>query len=154
MLGGSASAAGLGESYHLVRYHISKPAPSFVSSYVVRKRFGNNNVSLTFQEKGGRYSELNLDDAANATASVNAGDYHLYVGGSNINMAFMDLFIRTQKLTKTNGRQEYAIMHKELLNKSFALGGKMVTASTSIDNAEKLLSIGIHRIIMLATPER
>ena len=59
-------------------------------------------ASISFDEKpgsGGWFSKLYLNKPTQATASVNAGDYRLYVGGHQINLAFLELF-KSMKLVK------------------------------------------------------
>ena len=49
-------------------------------------------------EPGGKFSDLYLQNACGSTASVNVGDYRLYVGGDHIHLAFLKLFEQSQQL--------------------------------------------------------
>ena len=100
---------------------------------------------MSFDEKpnaGGKFSELYLQKASHSTASVNAGDYRLYVGGAHINLAFLNLLTKTTNPNDTlpEIKKMYGDMHRDMLKQE--LGKGMVWPSipgsrTSIKGADR-----------------
>lgn len=93
----------------------------------------------------GQYPDIYLKEPRLNTASVNAGDYRLYVGGGSNNAAFAKLFIKHQPSPlKMNNKkwpynEDYQTIHTALLRGSRAAGGQIVSAS-EIPEANALLS--------------
>lgn len=66
------------------------------------------------------YTPIYYADAETNTASVNAGDYNLYVGGGSINLAF------AKELGLNPASNDYKQMHKALLKAAAATPGSLV----------------------------
>lgn len=95
-------------------------------------------LQFNFEPKPEGFPALYLDAPGRNTASCNAGDYRLYVGGGAINRAFGDLFKKHQGLQFDKVCEEYKQMHLELLQASRKAGRKLVSAK-DLPNAAALL---------------
>ena len=108
-------------------------------------------------ENGGSYSKLHTEDAQNNTASVNPGDYRLYVGGNSINLAFHRLFCGTGLCKEPQKmRDNFEQLHKDLLRQSLGDWNahglpETVAASGVLPNAkERLAEVGLVESICTA----
>jgi len=68
------------------------------------------------------YTPVFYDDPGTNTASVNAGDYNLYVGGGAINLAFL----KELGLPRSN---KYLDLHKAMLKAASSTPGQLVASS-------------------------
>ncbi|CAE7311970.1 unnamed protein product [Symbiodinium natans] len=81
------------------------------------------------------YTPIFYDDPTVNTASVNAGDYNLYVGGGAINLAFA----KELDLPRTN---KYQDLHKVLLSAAHRTPGQLLSSSeVQTDNLQAELGL-------------
>ena len=85
-------------------------------------------LTFEFETKPEGDPPLFLQDPRQTTASTNAGDYRLYVGGGAINKAFLSLLKQEQGLECEEVSEEYAQLHRALLHAS-RIAGKLVSAA-------------------------
>eukprot|EP00931_Biecheleriopsis_adriatica_P004363 TRINITY_DN106045_c0_g1_i1.p1 TRINITY_DN106045_c0_g1~~TRINITY_DN106045_c0_g1_i1.p1 ORF type:complete len:333 (-),score=73.06 TRINITY_DN106045_c0_g1_i1:81-1079(-) len=95
-------------------------------------------LQFEFEPKPEEHSALYLKDPARSTASCNAGDYRLYVGGGAINRAFGALFKKEHGLQFGKISEDYQTMHVELLEASRKAGRKLMAAKDVPQAAELL----------------
>ena len=126
---------------------------------------GRNEATMSFDEKptgGKKFSEVFLEKHEENTASVNAGDYKLYVGGQQINETFLDLISDALHDSGDKIKYEYQSMHRQILNASIKktwTGQRvpdLVWASEEIKNAKETFSkIGlIESLGMAGCPDK
>jgi hypothetical protein len=97
-------------------------------------------VRFSFEDQGpAKFPPLYLAAPAFSTASVNAGDYRLYVGGLAINEAFATLLHDEQSLCYNRNVWErwelarYTQLHHELLAASRKAGGAFVASANEAE---------------------
>jgi len=100
-------------------------------------------IQFDFEPEPESFSALFLDAPARNTASCNAGDYRLYVGGGAINKAFGDLFKKEQGLQFGRISEDYQQLHMELLHASRKAGRKLVSARDLPKAAEILPKLSL-----------
>ena len=94
-------------------------------------------AGFAFEKKPEAFPPLYLEEPERYTASCNAGDYRLYLGGGSINGAFGDLLACKQGLEMKNDflpsrkpvQMEYMELHQLLLKVSREQDGQLVAAS-------------------------
>eukprot|EP00930_Biecheleria_cincta_P059954 TRINITY_DN4566_c0_g1_i2.p1 TRINITY_DN4566_c0_g1~~TRINITY_DN4566_c0_g1_i2.p1 ORF type:complete len:324 (+),score=55.60 TRINITY_DN4566_c0_g1_i2:59-1030(+) len=96
-----------------------------------------NGIIFRFEPKPEQFSPLYLTDPTHATASTNAGDYRLYVGGGAINCAFLELLKQEQGLRCGKRSEDYMKLHHSLLCASRA-SGTLVSAADIPDGKHLL----------------
>ena len=103
---------------------------------------------FSFESMPDGYPAIYEVDATENTASTNAGDYRLYVGGGSINWAFGDLFTRHQGLW-WEGKMclPYQMLHEAALQKSLQTDGRLCSMDRdemmNDDGALLLPSLGL-----------
>lgn len=101
-----------------------------------------NGITFEFEPKPDEFSPLYLTDPSRFSASTNAGDYRLYVGGGAINAAFLALLKQEQGLECGKRSEDYIKLHGSLLRASRATG-TLVSAADLPDGKLFLDKLGL-----------
>lgn len=101
-------------------------------------------LEFVFEPKPDGFPALYDSNPSRNTASVNAGDYRLYVGGGSINLAFGEFFKKTQGL-KWEGKtsKDYQLVHEVLLRSSREKAGVLVASRDGRGGGQVLPSVGL-----------
>lgn len=100
----------------------TEPPGTAASSSSAAPAAASSQARLRFdQPPPGKFSAVYLNDPEANLASVNAGDYLLYVGGAAINWAFRDALMACGQ----NPRDKYEVLHKKLLGDAGANPGQL-----------------------------